>query len=101
MRFIVLIGYSFGEQRDTGLIDDSETFAMLTELLVWCPRPILVIDPWPERIVDRMAASLRRPSVSSLRCRWNVLAEFIVTGGYGRAIRAGWSKGNSSITHEY
>lgn len=101
VRFVVLIGYSFGEQRDTGLIDDSETFAMLSDLLRWRSKQILVIDPNPERIVDRIAASLRRPHVSALRCRWNVLAEFIFSGGYGRAIRGEWSKRNSLITQEY
>ena len=101
VRFVVFIGYSFGEQRDTGLIDDSETFEMLTDLLRWCPRPVLVIDPWPERIVDRIAASLCRSQVSAIRCRWNVLAEFIVSGEYGRAARNEWSKCNSSVTQEY
>jgi hypothetical protein len=98
---VVLIGYSFGEQTDTGLIDDSETFEMLSELLRWCPKPILIIDPKPDRIFDRIAASLRRPQISVLRCRWNVLAEFIVSGGYVRAFRAEGSKRNKSITEEY
>jgi hypothetical protein len=60
-----------------------------------------VIDPWPERIVDRIATSLCRSQVSALHCRLKVLAELIVSGEYGRAVRDEWSKGNSSTTQEY
>jgi hypothetical protein len=42
---VVFIGYSFGEQRRDGSIDDIESFEMLASLLRWRPKPVLVIGP--------------------------------------------------------
>ena len=95
----VIIGYSFGEQI-AGTIHDGESFEMLTDLLRWRPRPILVIDPYPERVADRIASAVHR-NVSQLRCRWNILAEFILSGGYRLACQASHIKGAQAITSMY
>jgi len=95
----VVIGYSFGEQT-AGTLQDRESFEMLTDLLRWRPRPILIVDPYPERVADRIASAVHR-NVSQLRCRWNVLAEFILSGGYRLAQQASHIKGAQAITSMY
>jgi hypothetical protein len=42
--FFLLIGYSFGRQRN-GAIDDAESFEFLRELLRRFPRSVVVVDP--------------------------------------------------------
>jgi len=98
---VVLIGYSFGEQRTDGSIDDVESFEMLVSLLLWRPKPVLVIGPDPERIYMRLEAAVRERSVSMLRCKWNVLAEFMLSDAFGMACEQVHHRGLQSITSEY
>ena len=37
---VVVIGYSFGEQRQSGLIHDAESFDLIVDLLRWRPKPV-------------------------------------------------------------
>jgi hypothetical protein len=99
-RTTVVIRYSLGEQRKSGLIHDTESFEMLVHLLRWRPQPILVIDPFPDRIAERIAAAVHR-RVATLSCRWNVLAEFILSGGYNVARQESARKGQQALTSQY
>jgi hypothetical protein len=101
INYVVLIGYSFGEQHQDGCIDDVETFEMLASLLRWRPKPVLVIGPDPDRICLRLEQAIRRASVSRLCCKWNVLAEFMLTDGFGRACEQVHRKGLQIISSEY
>jgi hypothetical protein len=95
----VIIGYSFGVQ-STGMINDAESFEMLTDMLRWRPRPVLVVDPYPDRVADTIASAVHR-NVSVVRCKWNVLAEFILAGRYHLACQASHTKGLQGITSMY
>jgi hypothetical protein len=92
VRSVVIIGYSFGEQVTTGLIDDAEFFEMLVDLLRWRPKPILLVNPDPERLFFRIEESIHCKSVSAMHCKWNVLAEFILSGGYKLALQNSWQE---------
>jgi hypothetical protein len=81
---VVIIGYSFGSQ-PSGSLDDTESFEMITDLLRWRRKPVLVVDPQPEPLAFRLQAALKGAPVSMLRCKWNVLAEFLLGGGFARA----------------
>jgi hypothetical protein len=92
VRAVVIIGYSFGEQVTTGLIDDAEFFEMLVDLLRRRPKPILLVNPDPERLLFRIEESIHCKSVSALHCKWNILAEFILSGGYKLALQNNWQE---------
>jgi hypothetical protein len=96
----VIIGYSFGEQPQSGIIHDSESFELLVELMRRTPRPTLVIGPYPERVAERIAAAIHRP-VTILPCRWNVLAEFILSGKYRLAWQESLRKGTRALRSAY
>jgi hypothetical protein len=98
---VVLIGYSFGEQRAAGSIDDVESFEMLTDLLRWRPKPVLIVGPDPEQLCFRVEAAIRKSSVTMLRCRWNVLAEFMLSDAFGMACEQVHRKSLQLITCEY
>jgi hypothetical protein len=97
---VVIIGYSFGAQPD-GSIDDAESFSMLIDLLRWRPKPVLVVGPDPEPLAVRLESALRLSSVSMLRCHWNVLAEFVLSGQFARACAGAWRKEIRFITPLY
>lgn len=101
MECVVLIGYSFGEQRGDGSIDDIESFEMFASLLRWRPKPVLVIGPDPEKVRMRLEQAIRRSSVSSLCCKWNVLAEFMLSDAFGVACEQVHRRGLQVITSEY
>ncbi|HEY4368746.1 MAG TPA: hypothetical protein VGN07_16045 [Steroidobacteraceae bacterium] len=96
----VIVGYSFGEQRDSGAIHDTESFELIIDLMRWKPRPTLIVDPYPERIADRIGAAVHR-HVTVLPCKWNVLSHFILEGAYQSAWRERQRKGNGFITSQY
>jgi hypothetical protein len=98
---VVVIGYSFGEQRAVGSIDDVESFEMLTDLLRWRPKPVLIVGPDPERLCFRVEAAIRKSSVTMLSCRWNVLAEFMLSDAFGLACEQIHHRGLQVITTEY
>ena len=97
LEIVVIIGYSFGAQ-PSGALDDAESFEMLTDLLRWRPKPVLVIEPAPELLAERLIATTRGGRVSMLRCKWNVLAEFVMTGQFRRACARTWRGDRRSIT---
>jgi hypothetical protein len=96
---VVTVGYSFGAQPD-GSLDDSESFDMLVDLLRWRPKPVLVIDPEPDALAARLEAPLRR-RVSVLRCKWNVLCEFVISGLFANAYRELQHRDPRAITDRY
>jgi hypothetical protein len=97
---VVFVGYSFGTQpNDT--IDDTESFELIADLLRWRAKPILVIGPDPEPVASRIEGALRRKRVSLLRCRWNVLAEFVLSGSFGRGTPLTGRGDSNAITQLY
>ena len=77
IRNLCLIGYSFGAWG--GGIDDPESFELLTDLLRWRPKPILVVNPEPYDLISLFEGSIKQ-KVFGLSCKWNILAKFIATG---------------------
>jgi hypothetical protein len=99
---IVIAGYSFGDQLTTwSSIDDLESFELLTDLLRWRPRPVLVVGPDPERMVYRIESAVRRRLGSILQCRWNVLAEFVLSRRHDAARRLLGGGGRRVMDSEY
>ena len=98
---VVVIGYSFGEQRDTGSIDDTESLEALTDLLRWRPKPVLVIGPDPEAVAARLEAAVRTRDIGLLACRWNVLSQFVLYGAFRRACKEVPRRGLQIVTSSY
>jgi hypothetical protein len=101
LKMVVVIGYSFGEQRDTGEIDDTESFAVLTDLLRWRPKPVLVIGPDPEGVAARIEATARTGDVGLLACRWDVLSNFVLCDAFSRACKEVPRRGLQIVTSSY
>jgi hypothetical protein len=97
---VVVIGYSFGEQRQSGLIHDSESFDQIVDLLRWRPKAVLVIGPEPGAVASRLETGIRR-RVSTLACKWNVLAQFICDGAFERARTCSGRRDTRTITSRY
>jgi hypothetical protein len=97
---VVIIGYSFGEQRQSGLIHDTESFELLVDLLRWRPKPVLVIGPDPDSVAARVEVGTRR-RVSTLACKWNVLSQFILVGAFARACDRSSGRDARAITSKY
>ncbi len=100
LQAVAIIGYSFGEQRQSGLIHDTESFELLVDLLRWHPKPVLVIGPDPDSVAARVEAGTRR-RVSTLACKWNVLSQFVLTRGFARACNQSRHRGARAITSHY
>ncbi len=62
---------------------------------------VLVIGPDPERIGLRLKQAIRQASVSALRCKWNVLAEFTLSDAFGMACEQVPRRGLQIVTSEY
>ena len=82
IRHVCLIGYSFGAWGEG--IDDAESFEMITDLLRWKPKPVLVVNPAPHGLIDLLEGSIKQ-RVFGLSCKWNVLAKFMATGLFRKA----------------
>jgi len=80
---ICIVGYSFGAWG--GRLDDTESFELLTDLLRWEPKPVLVVNPAPHCLVALLEAAIKRKTVYALCCKWNILARFIMSGCFLRA----------------
>jgi len=76
VRYLVIIGYSFGSWG--GSRDDAESFEMFMDLLRWKPTHVLVIDPSPLPLIELIKESAKLRSVDSLMCRWNILVDFLM-----------------------
>jgi hypothetical protein len=84
-KHFLLIGYSFGRQRD-GRIDDAESFEFLGELLKRFRRQIVIVDPTPEHVAGLFENRLRQ-RIYACKLYWNHLAEAacLATAEIGRA----------------
>lgn len=56
-RALLLVGYSFGQWQ--GTFDDAESFEYFVDLLQTYPRPVIVLSPYPEELVDILQQRLR------------------------------------------
>jgi hypothetical protein len=97
---VVIIGYSFGEQRQGGLIHDTESFELLVDLLRWRPKPVLIIGPDPDSVAARVEAGIRK-RVSTLACKWNILSRFVSIGAFARACERSRRRNARAITSQY
>ena len=84
VKVVVIIGYSFGLQNISGDIDDKESYEFLVSLLRKYPKPILIIDPKPQILLDRIEASIKRNCLYFLPYKWNELSSFILSGNFSR-----------------
>ena len=82
MRYVCFIGYSFGAW--SGGIDDAESFEMITDLMRWKPKTVVVVNPHPNNLAALIESSIKQ-KVFCLSCKWNILAKFIVTGFFRKA----------------
>jgi len=71
--FLLLIGYSFGRQRN-GSSDDAESLEFLRELLNKFPRKIVVVDPHPEHVAGLFEDVLHQ-RIYACKLYWNHLAK--------------------------
>ena len=101
LQAVVIIGYSFGEQPETGVIHDAESFEQITDLLRWRPKPVLVIGPAPESVFGRIKSAVRAARVSMLCCKWNALAEFVLSGAFTQACKQAWRGDLRAVTPAY
>lgn len=84
LKVVILIGYSFGLQNVSGELDDIESFEFLMSLLRKFPKPVLVIDPNPQLLMDRIESSIKRDCLFFLPYKWNILSSFILSGNFSR-----------------
>lgn len=98
---VVIIGYSFGEQRQSGMIHDTESFELLVDLLRWRSKPVLVIGPNPDSVAARIESGMRRRRVSTLACKWNVLAQFVTSGAFAHAYKRSRRRDMQAVTSQY
>ena len=89
---VILIGYSFGLQNVSGEIDDIESFEFLMSLLRKFPKPVLVIDPNPQILIDRIEYSIKRNCLFFLPYKWNVLSSFILSGYFSKHLSTNLQK---------
>lgn len=73
---LLLVGYSFGKWQ--GIFDDAESFEYFVDLLLTYPRPVIVLSPYPEELVDVLQQRLRCRRVYGLPIRWEVLSGVIL-----------------------
>jgi hypothetical protein len=73
--YLVIIGYSFGKFKNS--IDDYETFEFFRDLLKYHPKPVIIIDPQPEKIVGLVQESINRKDVYSIPAYWNALTRAV------------------------
>ena len=95
---VCIIGYSFGTWG--GGMDDVESFELLSDLLRWKPKPILIVNPTPQYLVELLETAIKRKTVYGLSCKWNILANFIINGCFQKVYR-GSSMSAKSISDAY
>jgi hypothetical protein len=72
----VLIGYSFGRLHDT--FDDAESLEYFIDLVRWRPRPVLILSPSPEELVDILQQRLSRRQVYPFAVRWEIFSSVVL-----------------------
>jgi len=98
VHWVCIIGYSFGAWG--GGLDDIESFELLTDLLRWKPKNVLIVNPSPQHLVELLETAIKRKTVYGLSCKWNILAKFIINGCFQRMFRK--SRGSAKlITNAY
>jgi hypothetical protein len=74
--FVALIGYSFS--RNAKGLDDHVSFQRLCASLRRDPRPVVVIDPFPEAVAEMLADEIKSSRVYAAPLYWNVMATSMV-----------------------
>lgn len=73
---VLLIGYSFGRYNDT--FDDAESFEYFVDLLKMYPRPVFVLSPSPDELVELIQQRLSSYDVYPIAVRWEILSSTIL-----------------------
>ena len=69
---VVVVGYSFG--RTSRGYDDALSLVALTRLLQRSPRPVIVVDPYPEPLAELLAHHAKSNRVYQAALRWDLAA---------------------------
>jgi hypothetical protein len=69
---VVVIGYTFG--RTSSGHDDALSLLALTRLLKRSPRPVIVVDPYPEPLAELLADHAKSNRVYQAALRWDLAA---------------------------
>jgi hypothetical protein len=95
-QWIIFIGYSFGTFHDA--IDDHRTLQFFKDLLSEYPKPVIVIDPYPDRIVSLIQEAIKQREVFSIPAYWDCLSQALI--GTALSHRHSTILRFSSLTHE-
>lgn len=74
---MLMIGYSFA--RYANAFDDYESLEYFVELLKRHPKPVFVLSPYPEELVDILQQRLSSYNVYGFPLRWEVFSRFLTT----------------------
>jgi hypothetical protein len=73
---VVVIGYTFG--RTPRGHDDTLSLLALTRLLERSPRPVIVVDPYPEPLAELLADCTKSNRVYQAALRWDLTATALI-----------------------
>lgn len=74
--FVAVIGYTFG--RNAIGFDDCHSLTYLCELLRLNPKPVFVVDPYPECVTETLKEKIKSNDVYGVPILWNVYAEAMI-----------------------
>lgn len=76
-RALVFIGYSFGQWK--GKFDDSESLEFFIDLLRYRPKPVIVLSPNPEELVEILRERISSYNVYALAIRWELFSATLLS----------------------
>lgn len=74
--YVIIIGYSFGY--DGNRIDDWESFEFLKNLFLYYKVPILIVDPYPEKLAYKLREELKHNKIYEVKASWEILSKAII-----------------------
>jgi hypothetical protein len=77
-KFVVFVGYSFSRYGPGR--DDEASLYFLADQLRRRPKPVFVVDPFPDEVSAMLCDGTRRNLVTAVHAKWNVLSAAIDAG---------------------
>ncbi len=77
-KFLVFVGYSFSRYGSGR--DDEASLYFLTDQLRRRPKPVFVVDPFPDEVSAMLCDATRRNVVTAVTAKWDVLSAAIEAG---------------------
>lgn len=74
--FVVLIGYTFGQNR--GEFDDHHSFDYLCNLLRKYPKPVFIVDPSPDFIAECLSEKIKSNDVHPVPIYWDIFSKVLI-----------------------